>query len=192
MRVWIYSPWLYNLEEIKMFSTFFTDEIAVKLQAFCKQSARKEMNGHPANFVATPMASLTFLLDHEDLIVDLLAKQDRMQIVEESLQMLRSVAEWNDYGDAMPGDAVRRPTSATRFHLHEWLLYLRHRWRWFTNNHWSNWERKMEKIEEEEIGRKLKKNNLHSYKNNIKVIEFKRKMIFTFNYIILKILNTLN
>lgn len=63
--------------------------------------------------------SLTFLLDHEDLVVDLLAQQDRMQIVEEGLQMLRSIAKWNDYGDAMPGDAVRGPTCAARLHLHE-------------------------------------------------------------------------
>lgn len=63
--------------------------------------------------------SLTFLLDHEDLIVDLLAQQDRMQVVKESLQMLQPVAEWNDYGDAMPGDAVHGSTRAARFHLRE-------------------------------------------------------------------------
>lgn len=86
--------------------------------------------------------SLTFLLDHEDLIVDLLAQQNRMQIVEEGLQVLRSIAKWNDYSDAMPGDAVRGPTCAARFHLHEWPLHLGQRWRWLTNDHRSNWEQK--------------------------------------------------
>jgi len=62
---------------------------------------------------------LTFLLDHEDLVIDLLTQQDRVQVVEKGLQMLRSVAERNDYGDTMPGDAVRGVTLATRLHLHE-------------------------------------------------------------------------
>lgn len=60
---------------------------------------------------------LTFLLDHEDLIIDLLAQQNGVQIVEEGLQMLQTVAEWNDYGNSIPGDAIRWSTSATRLHL---------------------------------------------------------------------------
>jgi len=62
---------------------------------------------------------LTFLLDHIDLIVDLLTQQDRVQVVEKGLQMLRSIAERNDYGDTMPGDAVRGLTLAAHLHLHE-------------------------------------------------------------------------
>lgn len=72
-----------------------------------------------ASFTCNVLELLTFLLDHEDLIVDLLAQQDRMQVVEKGLQMLRSVTERDDYGDTMPGDAVCGTTRTTCLHLHE-------------------------------------------------------------------------
>lgn len=68
------------------------------------------------------MGMLTFLFDHEYLIVDLLTKQHRVKIVEQRLEVLRPIAERYDNRDAMPSQAVARTTSATRLHLGERLF----------------------------------------------------------------------
>lgn len=61
-------------------------------------------------------------MDDVNSIVELLPLQERMQVVEQELEVVLSVSVRNDYGRSMSRHTVRRPVSSTTHH--QWVLSL--------------------------------------------------------------------